>query len=515
MTKKKSRGALAIGAVALTVASFGLGSLFSTDSIAQHADTTSIATQANPADIQNAQSLSRAFRDVSKALRPSVVSISSVKNVKLTSGNPGLGGRAQIPEEFRRFFGEDMFDQFNAPGGNLRQPQPQSRQEQGLGSGVIVSRDGYILTNNHVVEGADEVTVQLYDDRELQAEVIGTDAKTDLAVIKVTANDLVPARLGDSTRMEVGDWVLAMGSPFGLNQTVTAGIVSAVGRANVGIVDYEDFIQTDAAINPGNSGGPLVNLSGEVVGINTAIASRSGGNMGIGFAIPTTIAHRIMDDILDDGQVQRGWLGAVIQNLNADLSKSFNYDSTAGVLLGDVVAGGPAAKSGLQAGDIVVSIDGKKISDVNQLRNMVANIKPNSAAKFEIVRNGKRSTVEVTIGLMDNDAVASVGSGSLGEETPAEVKTDFGATVQDLTPPLAQQLNAQGVQGAVVTNVAPGSAAAQAGLRTRDIVVAVGNQRIASAEEFQKAIDGVKLSDGVRLQVVTDGVHRYLFVRVK
>jgi serine protease Do len=507
MKLTKQPGVLTAGAVALTAASFGLGSLFTGDSLAQLSESASVATEASPADIQNAKSLSRAFRDVSKSMRPSVVSISSVKNVQLTRG-----ARPQVPEELRRFFGDDMLDRFGSPDG-LPDSQPRSRQQQGLGSGVIVSEDGFILTNNHVVEGADEVTVQLYDDRQLTAKIVGTDAKTDLAVLKIEASGLVPARLGNSAQMEVGDWVLAMGSPFGLNQTVTAGIVSATGRANVGIVDYEDFIQTDAAINPGNSGGPLVNLLGEVVGINTAIASRSGGNTGVGFAIPSNMVRRIMDDIRDDGLVQRGWLGAVIQNLNADLAKSFNYDSTDGVLLGDVVANGPAAKSGLQAGDIVVGIGGKNILDVNQLRNMVAAIKPNTSTEFEIVRNGQRRSIEVTIGLMDNQAVAAARGAAPGPAVERSIDTEFGATVQDVTADLAQQLNAEGIEGAVVTKIEAGSSAAQAGLRTRDIVVAVGSEKIASAEDFRAAIEKVDLSEGVRLQVVTDGVRRFLIIR--
>jgi len=509
MSLKQRRNAITLGAVALMAASLGLGSLLTGTISAQYSgEAASASTQASPADIQHAKSLSRAFRDVSKALKPSVVSISSVTNVRSARG-PGADIRPELPPEFRRFFGDDFFDQFQQRG---LSPE-RNFQQRGVGSGVIVTADGYILTNNHVVSRADEVTVHLSDDRKFTAKVIGTDPKTDLAVIKVDADNLVPARLGNSAGMEVGDWVLAMGSPFGLNQTVTAGIVSAIGRANVGIVDYEDFIQTDAAINPGNSGGPLVNLNGEVVGINTAIASRSGGNMGVGFAIPSNMVRRIMDDILDDGKVERGWLGAVIQDLNADLAKSFNYDSTEGVLLGDVLADGPAAKSGLQSGDIVTAINGKPVANANQLRHRVAGLKPNSTATFEIVRNGKQRNVEVTIGLMDNDALASARQSFGGEEPSAEVETDLGATVTDLTAETAEQLNVRGTDGALVTKVEPGSAAASVGLRPRDIVIAVNSTQIKSAADFREAIEEVDLSEGVRLQVVTEGVRRYLFLR--
>jgi serine protease Do len=275
-----------------------------------------------------------------------------------------------------------------------------------MGTGVIVSEDGYILTNNHVVRGADEVEVILSTNRRLKAKIVGTDKATDVAVLKVSAKGLAAARLGSSENMEVGDWVLAIGSPFGLDQTVTAGIVSAKGRANVGITDYEDFIQTDAAINPGNSGGPLVNLKGEVIGINTAIASRSGGSSGVGFAIPSDMVRRVMESILDNGRVDRGWLGVGIQDLDEDLARSFGLKSTRGALVSGVLPAGPAAKAGLKSGDVLLKVAGQEVRDANHLRHLVAGIEPKKKVRLEVFREKQSIEVEVTIGLRDVDQLS-------------------------------------------------------------------------------------------------------------
>ena len=344
------------------------------------------------AKLQEADDLSISFKHVARALRPSVVTIRSVR--KIGADNPARpnGARPEIPEEFRRFFDQRV------PEGGL--------QQQGMGTGVIVSEDGYVLTNNHVVRGADEVEVILSTNRKLKAKIVGTDKATDVAVLKVTAKGLAAARLGSSENMEVGDWVLAIGSPFGLDQTVTAGIVSAKGRANVGITDYEDFIQTDAAINPGNSGGPLVNLKGEVIGINTAIASRSGGSTGVGFAIPSDMVRRVMDSILDTGRVDRGWLGVGIQDLDEDLARSFGLKSMRGALVSGVLPAGPAAKAGLKSGDVLLKVAGQEVRDANHLRHMVAGIEPKKKVRLEVWREKQSIEVEVTIGLRDVDQLS-------------------------------------------------------------------------------------------------------------
>lgn len=340
-----------------------------------------------------ATDLSQAFRQVAKSIRPSVVSISSTK--RIAASQPRIQ-RFDVPEGFGGFLDDDIlerFFEFQMPDGALEQ--------QGRGSGVIVSEDGYILTNYHVAGEADEVNVTLSDGRQFRAKIVGGDKATDIAVLKIDANNLKPAKLGKSANLEVGEWVLAMGSPFGLDQTVTAGIISATGRANVGITDYEDFIQTDAAINPGNSGGPLVNLRGEVVGINTAIASRSGGYMGVGFAIPSEMAGRVMHSIIDKGFVTRGWLGAMIQDLSEELAESFKFESTEGVLIGDVVAESPAANAGLKSGDIVTKYNGQAVETANELRNAVAATAPDTDATLEIFRDGERKTLKVRIAQLD------------------------------------------------------------------------------------------------------------------
>ncbi len=456
----------------------------------------SVAAQQQLARVED---LSTAFKQVAKALRPSVVSIRSVQIVRARSGR---SARPELPDELRRFFGDDFFDQLPQP-----DSQPRGFERQGTGSGVIVSHDGYILTNNHVVRDADEVTVKLSDGRELKAEVIGTDAATDIAVIKVHEDSLVPAKLGDSGKMEVGDWVVAIGSPFGLDQTVTVGIVSAKGRANVGITDYEDFLQTDAAINPGNSGGPLVNLRGQVIGINTAIASRTGGNMGVGFAIPSNMARRIMETLIENGHVQRGWLGAVIQNLDPDLAASFGYQGTDGVLIGDVVHGGPAEQAGLKSGDIVTRYDGKVVRDVNELRNAVAATKADTDATLTIFRDGKLQPVVVHIALRGDTPPLA------GAARPAEVES-LGMTVQTLTPTLQRQLGYdEAIQGALVTAVEPGSSAAAAGVQPRDIVVSINGKEVADATTFRRMLKESDLDQGIRLQLLRDGVRRFALLK--
>jgi len=455
--------------------------------------------QASREQLAVARDLSGAFQYVAKAMRPSVVSISSVRRVAVPQRGRYPG---QLPEEFRRFFDDDLFGELP-----LESPSPPRDFEQrGLGSGVIVSDDGYILTNNHVVAGADEVKVTLSDERRLTAEIVGTDKATDVAVLKIEATGLVPAPLGDSKSLNVGEWVLAIGSPFGLDQTVTAGIVSATGRAYMRIAEYEDFIQTDAAINPGNSGGPLVNLQGDVVGIATAIASRSGGYQGIGFAIPIHMARNVMESIIRDGRVTRGYLGAMIQDLNEDLAQSFSYESTDGALINDVLKNGPAEKAGLRAGDIVIKLNGKPIDNANQLRNTVAATPPGKQVRLEVFRSGGKKTVTVEVGELDKANLA------IGRSP--ESAQELGMTVRTLTPELARQLGyEEDEQGVVVTRVAPNSLAARVGIAPRDVIMAINATAIRDLGDYREAMQDRDLDSGVRMQIKRDGVRRFVFLK--
>ena len=460
-------------------------------------------------NLARAADFSEAFKLTAQAVRPSVVSISSVKKAKVDmrlrqrpGARPVMPG---IPDELRRFFGDDSLERMF--------PQvPEGYGQEGLGSGVIVSADGFILTNNHVVSGADEVTVTFADGKQLKAKIVGADKQTDIAVVKVDAQGLPAAVLGDSDAVAVGEWVLAVGSPLGFDQTVTSGIISAKGR-QVGVTNggYEDFLQTDCAINPGNSGGPLVNLRGEVIGINTAIASRSGGFSGIGFAIPVNMVQSIMTQIRSTGKVTRGRIGAAIQDLTEDLAKSFGYDGREGALVGDVVPNSPAAKAGIQAGDIIVKYQGKPVKTSSQLRNAVAATLPETAAELEVIRDGKPRTVKVQVGALSEADLAA----NAVEEAGAETTESLGVAVQPLTPELANQRGLKDLNsGMLVTGVQPGSIGEKAGLREGDIVVSVGAQAIKTVDEFRKELTPQSLAAGVRLQIVRDGVTRFLFVRV-
>lgn len=452
--------------------------------------------------LQTATNLSDAFKQVSKSLRPSVVSISSIKRMNAPAPQIRRYGSGQLPDELRRFFGDDFAERFFF---DLPAPR-RGFQQNGLGTGFIVHEAGYIMTNNHVVDGADEVTVTLSDKRQLTATIVGTDPATDLAVLKVEAENLHPVRWGKSSELEVGDWVLAIGSPFGLEQTVTAGIVSATGRANVGITKYEDFIQTDAAINPGNSGGPLVNLRGEIVGVNTAIASRTGGNLGVGFAIPSDMASTVMRELIDNGEVERGYLGAMIQDLNEDLAMSFGFEGTEGVLIGDVMKDGPAAKAGLQSGDIVVEFDGTRMKTAGQLRNSVAATEVGSSVKVLVFRDGEELMLDVTVGRLDDSLQWNGSNGASDRE--------LGLAVRNLDEEAISAFKLRpDTSGVVVTEVEDGSAAARGGLQPGDVIVSVGGKPISDVASFRDAIGQQDLEKGIRMQVLNDGVRRFVFVK--
>jgi serine protease Do len=395
--------------------------------------------------------------DVAEKVTPAVVNVTTRRM------------RAQVQMEhpfFRDFFG---------PG--RRAPQP----EMGAGSGVVISSDGLIVTNNHVVEGADEVKVTFADEREFVARVVGTDKPSDLAFLRIDAKDIPHLEFGDSSALRLGEFVLAVGNPFGVGQTVTMGIVSAKGRANVGIVEYEDFIQTDASINPGNSGGALVNMKGQLVGINTAILSRSGGAQGIGFAVPTNMVRPIRDQIASSGRVRRGWLGVAIQDLTPEIARSMNLKVTQGVLISDVMEGGPAAKASLEAGDVVVSVDGQATRSASQLRNRIALTAPGTRARLAVLRQGQSKELSVTLEeKKDEAAVAAQGEG--GEPLLS------GLSVQDLGPDVRRRLQIPGrVDGVVVSGVEPGSAAERAGLEEGDVITGVDRQKVKNAQEFAKA----------------------------
>ncbi len=382
---------------------------------------------------------SRSFAGIANAISPSVVNISTTK-VRQKGSAP--------------FFDDPFFDFFN-PFRDFRAPK--KWKEQSLGSGVIVSGDGYIITNNHVVEQADEIRVTLLDKRAFDARIIGADPKSDVAIVKIGAKDLQAIRWGDSDKLRVGEFVLAIGNPYRLSHTVTMGIISAVGRANVGIADYEDFIQTDAAINPGNSGGPLVNIKGELIGINTAIFSRSGGYQGIGFAVPSNMARLVMDQLIRDGKVTRGWLGVSIQELTPELSRKFGLKKSKGALVGDVVGGGPAEKAGIKSGDIILEFNGKKVKNVGNLRNMASECKVGSKVSITIFRDGTESSRSVVISELPIETARMVQETQPGESTFEELT---GFIVIELSEESARQLGLnKNEKGVVVLRVEPGSSA--------------------------------------------------------
>ena len=418
---------------------------------------------------------SNTFRQVAAAVGPAVININTVTVVR----NPHAGPRSPMEE----FFGEEFFRRFF--GG------PREFTQRSLGSGVIIDPSGIALTNAHVVESATEIEVVTADGKKHKAKVLGADAKSDVAVLRIQNGSGFPAaRLGDSEGVQVGDWVLAIGSPFGFTQTVTAGIISAKGRV-LGQGPFDDFLQTDAAINPGNSGGPLVSMAGEVIGINTAIASRSGGSMGIGFAIPINLAKKIYSELTARGKVTRGWLGVSVQPLTAELAGSFGARDETGVLVADVMDGSPAEKSGLKSGDIILEFNGKKVTAPSDLQRAVGLTTPGSTARLKVLRDKGERTVEIKLGEAPDDTEAAAPGG--------KAKGALGLDVRPLTPETARQLGVRGGEGVVVAAVGDGSPAEAAGVQPGDVIREVNRQRVRSVGDFERATRGLKEGDRVML----------------
>jgi serine protease Do len=437
------------------------------------------------------------FAPVVKKALPSVVNISSSRVSKAPTGF-----FEQMPDDpmFRQFFGDNANRQFRTP-----REMPQQR-EKALGSGVIVTRDGYILTNNHVVEGATDVRVTLGDKREFKAQIVGTDPKTDIAVLKIDATNLPLITVGDSAKVQVGDYALAIGDPFGVGQTVTMGIVSATGRSHLGIEDYEDFIQTDAPINPGNSGGALVNDRGDLIGINTAIISHgSEGNQGIGFAIPANMARSVMDQIVQHGKVTRAYLGIVPQDVTPAIAKAFGQTEPRGALVGDVSANSPASKSGLEKGDIILDLNGKPVANSNDLRMAVSMMAPDSNVSLRVLRSGSEHNFTAKLGELPTTEA------SIEHEGKGSSSALSGVSVEELNAQTAKELglpaNAQGV---VVTKVGPSSPAAEAGLRRGDVIQEVNRKPVKDASDFERAVAGSK--EDTLLLVNRHGSTMYLAV---
>ena len=443
----------------------------------------------------------KVFSRIAREAKGAVVFIQVEKSVKVGRRAPSM----PFNDPFD-LFNDDFFERFfrhRTP----RRPDPRQREfkQQGQGSGFIISKDGYILTNNHVVGQADTITVKLDDGRDLQAEVVGTDPQTDVAVIKVDAKNLPVMPLGSSDILEVGEWVMAIGTPFGLAQTVTVGVVSAKGRSGMGIVDYEDFIQTDAAINPGNSGGPLLNLEGKAVGINTAIFSRSGGYMGIGFAIPIDMAKKVYTQLIDKGGITRGFLGVVIQDINSDLAESFGLKRTDGVLVSQVSEGSAAEKAGIQTGDVIVSFDGKPVKKAGPFRNRIALSAPDSRHTVTVIRDGRKKTLSVTLGTLESSAAAKVPAG--------DARKSLGLAVRDLTPDLAGKFGYDTGSGVLVAEVEPGSAAAQAGLSPGTLILEINKQPVKNLRDFREAAaNAVKDGKNVLLLVKEKGYSRFVVI---
>ncbi|NQV22726.1 MAG: DegQ family serine endoprotease [Rhodopirellula sp.] len=463
--------------------------------------------------VQSLKQTSQAFTAIEKVTSPAVVSIRVEKKVDNGGMSQLQSGGDSSPfndEFFRRFFG-DEFKQFQTPRGTPHKaPKSQGRVVTGQGSGYIVTSDGNVITNHHVIEGADKVIVRLRDEREFEAKIVGSDSHTDVAVLHFNATDLPTLQFGDSEHLQVGEWVLASGAPFGLTHTLTAGIVSAIGRSSVGIADYENFIQTDAAINPGNSGGPLLNLNGQVVGMNTAIFSKSGGYMGVGFAIPINMVRQVYEQILDHGSVKRAYLGVVIQPLTRELAESFGVKDTHGALIGDVQKGSPGELAGLKQGDIVTAINGHSHDDIGRFRNAIALMSPGTKVELTVLRDGKTLTLTATLKELPNDEQLAASDTASGD---AGAIGDWGFSAQTLTPDLAKQLKLDAESGVVISEVEEGSVAARAGLQPGMLVRQVNRKSVNDLKELQAVLEQNKDSESLLLLLQDERGSRFVILR--
>ncbi|HXU93516.1 MAG TPA: Do family serine endopeptidase [Gallionella sp.] len=452
-----------------------------------------------------AEQLGRAFAAVAAHVKPAVVSVYSEKIVRLQS------------PEFPFPFGDDFFNQFFGEQFQLPRMPPGHPKEfrvpqHGMGTGMVIDKKGHILTNFHVVQDVDEIKVQLADKRTFMAKIVGADRKTDVAVLELKGavpNDLPTVEFGDSDALDDGHLVMAIGAPFGLTQTVTKGIISAKGRSDVGIADYEDFLQTDAAINPGNSGGPLINMRGEVIGMNSAIATNVGQFEGVGFAIPMNMIKSMLPTLVKGGQITRGMLGVSIQDVTKELAEQFRLSTSKGAIISQVNKDSPAEKGGLKAGDVIVRFNGRGVGDSAQLRNMVAASEPGSKASIVVVRNGKEETLTVTIGKMASEAFVSV------RPTPSAESqlTRLGLTVQTLTPDLARQFDLEENQGVLITGVEDGSLAAMSNLQPGDLIVEADRKPVASVEELRSIL--AKDRDQILLLIKRKSGSIFLVFRLK
>ncbi len=441
-----------------------------------------VFAQSNP---EAAKELSKAFSGAAKEAMPAVVSI---KVEKAVEANPMSFGTPYGYNDPFGLFGDDFLRKFFGDRAPQQQQTPRKFHEYGQGSGFIISKDGYILTNNHVVGDVDKITVELQDGRKFEnAKLIGTDPDTEVALIKIDGNNFPVLPMGDSDKIEIGDWVIAIGNPFGLNETVTVGVISAVGRSNVHIAAYEDFIQTDAAINPGNSGGPLINLDGQVIGINTAIYSQSGGYMGIGFAIPVNMARNIEQQLKENGKVTRGYLGIYGQDVTPDMAELLKLKDSKGVIIASVEKGSPADKAGLQSHDVLMEMNGKKIESYDSFRNDVAVLKPGSNLRLSVLHEGEIRNITVT--LAERPMEIAQNNQPKSQQKSQEA---LGIEVQNVTKDIAEQFSYPVGEGVIVSSVAPGSPASEAGIQPGDLIRSVNRQSVNSVDDFEKSVNETK-----------------------